>query len=83
MSNTHTHIYIYLDKREAPHCDVTGMMVSRGSYPKTGSSQADEFIHPSIQTDRQMSYGQNACDPGVLVPALKVKDSGMTITFLT
>ena len=66
---------------------ATGMMVSRGSYPKTGSSQADEFIHPSIhpdrQTDRQMSYGQNAYDPGVLVPALKVKDSGMTITFLT
>ena len=48
------------------HCDVTGMMVSRGSYPKTGSSQAGESIHPS----RQMSCGQNAYDPGVLVPAL-------------
>ena len=32
----YTHInYMYMDKlQQRPHCDVTGMTVSRGNYPK-------------------------------------------------
>ena len=36
--------YIYMGKLERPHCDLTGIMVSKGKYPQIALIQVSEIL---------------------------------------
>ena len=39
-----TYIYIYLGKLYRPHCDLTGIMVSKGNHPHMALIQVSEIL---------------------------------------
>ena len=38
------YIYIYMGKLYRPHCDLTGIMVNKGNYPKLALFQTSELF---------------------------------------
>ena len=59
---TYTYIYIYyVDKLQRPHCDLIGMMVSKGNHPQMALSEAGELLlFTQIYVYTNMSAGQGS-----------------------